>query len=139
MGLSLRIYIVEDDDSIQKLPWAKYERLLSKDPKECLPLYANKRVRYALVVVDLFNRKPMEILKVQYSFLTFDSEGRLDKDESEREARMAFNVLGPIDPSSGNVIYASHRFAEKRFKDKYTWDPTPEIDAAIVSEVFGIE
>ena len=136
MGLSVRIFIVGDDDSIQRLAWAHYERLLEKDPKECLPQYANMRIRYALVVVELYNRRPVQILKFQYSFLTFDDKGRLDPDESEREARLAFDVLGPIDTSSGNVIDAGHIFAKKRFRDKYTWTPSPEIDAVIMNKIF---
>jgi hypothetical protein len=137
MGISLRIFIVEDDDTVHRLPMAKYDRLLNKDPKECLPQYAAKRIRYALVVVDLINRKPVEILKFQYSFLKFDADGKLDQDESEREARLAFDVVGPVDTLSGNVIDASHRFAEKRFRDKYTWEASPEIKSVIVNEIFG--
>ena len=139
MGISLRIFIVEDDDTVYRLPLAKYDRLLEHHPKECLPQYVGKRVRYALVVVDLFNRKPVEILKFQYSFLTFDDEGRFDPEKAEREARLAFDVLGPIDTSSGNVIDAGHLFAEKRFRDKYTWEASPEIEDKIVKEVFGID
>ena len=32
MGLSIRVFIVEDDDSIKRLPLAQYERLLERDP-----------------------------------------------------------------------------------------------------------
>jgi len=39
----------------------------------------------------------------------------------------------------GNVIDAGHRFAKKRFRDKYTWEASQEIEAAIVKEVFGID
>lgn len=137
MGISLQIFIVEEDDTLHRLPMAKYDRMFARNPKECLPQYANKRVRYALVAVDLYDRKPFEILMFQYSFLTFDAEGKLDLDESEREARLAFDLLEPVDTPPGNVIEASHIFAKKRFKDKYTWTPSPEIEAAIVNEIFG--
>ena len=63
MGLSIRIFIVEDDDIIKRLPLARYERLLRRDPNERLLEYTDKRVRYALIVVDLFNRRPIEIVK----------------------------------------------------------------------------
>ena len=48
MGLSIRVFIVEDDDSINRLPLAKYERLLKRSSDERLLKYAGKRVRYAL-------------------------------------------------------------------------------------------
>ena len=60
MGLSIRIFIFEDDDTIKRLPLALYERLRKRDPNERLLEYAGKRVRYALIVVDLVNRKPIE-------------------------------------------------------------------------------
>ena len=64
MGLSIRIFIVEDDDTIKRLPLARYERLLKGDPDVRLSEYAGKRVRYALIVVDLVNRRPIEVVKL---------------------------------------------------------------------------
>ena len=65
MGLSIRVFIVEDDDSIKRLPQAKYERLLKRSSDERLLKYSGKRVRYALPVVDLVNRRPIEIVRDQ--------------------------------------------------------------------------
>ena len=62
MGLSVRIFIVEEDDIIKRLPLALYERLLKRVPNESLPKYAGKRVRYALIVVNLVNRRPIEVV-----------------------------------------------------------------------------
>ena len=50
MGLSIRVFIIEDDDTIKRLPLARYERLLKSDPNEQLLEYAGKRVRYALIL-----------------------------------------------------------------------------------------
>ncbi|MGD8264887.1 MAG: hypothetical protein PVJ22_21170 [Desulfobacterales bacterium] len=72
MGLSIRVFIVEDDDTIKRLPLARYERLLNRDPDERLSRYAGQRVRYALIVVNLVNRKPIEVVKDEYAYLDFD-------------------------------------------------------------------
>ena len=40
MGLSIRIFIVEDDDTIKRLPLTRYERLHKHDPDERLLNYA---------------------------------------------------------------------------------------------------
>ena len=45
---------------------------MKRDPNERLFKYASKRVRYALIVVDLFNRRPIEIVKDEFGFLFFD-------------------------------------------------------------------
>jgi len=57
MELSIRVFIVAYDDKIKRLPLARYERFLNRDPDERLLEYAGQRVRYALIVVDLVNRK----------------------------------------------------------------------------------
>ncbi|NVL92265.1 MAG: hypothetical protein HWN71_04420 [Desulfobacterales bacterium] len=86
MGLGLRIFLVNDDDSLQLLSLAKFERLCRRDPGERLPQYAGKRVRYALVVLEVVNGKPIDINRVQYSYLCFDSEGRINTAEREKQA-----------------------------------------------------
>ena len=139
MGLSIRIFIVEDDDNIKRLPLSRFERLLRRDPNERLLEYADKRVRYALIVVDLFNRRPIEILKDEFGFLFFDDEGRLKLSELETKESLAFDMLAPLfpDQTNGRVIDAQHKFARKRYFDKYRWEPTDEIIAAIGEAIFG--
>ena len=139
MGLSLRIFLVDEDDSLKRLPMARYKRLLSREPKESLKQYAGQRIRCALVVVDLVDGKPVRIEHVQYSIISFDSEGRIDQSEKGKEARLAMEIRPPlVDVSqSSQVIYARHRFAKKRYDSKYTWKPSREIEEAIVAEVFG--
>ena len=85
MGLSIRVFIVEDDDSINRLPLVQYERLLKRSSDDRLLKYAGKRVRYALLVVDLVNRRPIEIVRDQFGFLDFDVEGRLKIAEHEKK------------------------------------------------------
>jgi hypothetical protein len=139
MGLSIRIFIVEDDDTINRLPLARYERLLKRDPDERLLEYAGKQVRYALNVVDLFNRRPIEIVKDEFGFLFFDDEGRLKVSELKKEESLAFDMLAPLFPDQTNsrVIDAQHKFAKKRYFNEYSWSPTDEIKAAITEAIFG--
>ena len=139
MGLSIRIFIVEDDDTIKRLPLVRYERLLNRDPDERLSRYASKRVRYALIVVDLFNRRPIDIVKDEFGFLFFDDEGRLKVSEHGKEESLAFDMLAPLFPDQTNnrVIDAQHKFSKKRYFNKYSWSPTDEIRAAIAEAIFG--
>jgi hypothetical protein len=138
MGIGLRVFLVNDDDSIQRLSLARYERL-RRDPGERLPQYAGRRVRYAMAILEMEDRRPEEIIKIQYSFLRFDSKGSIDAADQEREARLGLEMLPPAPkkPESPHVVDARHRFAKKRFHDEYKWTPTPEIEAAIVEAIFG--
>ncbi len=140
MGLGLRIFIVNDDASLERLSLARYERLLRGDPRESLPQYAGKRIRYALVVLEVEQRKPVAINRIQYNFIFFDSEGRIDASEREKAARLALEMLPPLppmEPKPEQVIAARHKFAKRRYDNHYKWTPTPEIEAAIVKAIFG--
>jgi len=139
MGTSLRIFLVNDDGSLKRFPLARFERLFQGHPEERLPEYAGKRLRYALVIVDLVNRKPFEILGIQYPILTFDSEGKIDAAELEKKMRLGVNMvpIGTIEPLSRKVVDAEHHFLQKRYENRYLWRPTPEIEVAIVKAVFG--
>ncbi len=139
MGTSIRIFLINDDDSLKRFPLARFERLFQHNPEECLPQYAGKRVRYALVVVDLVNREPVEIINIQYAILTFDSEGKIDAVELEKEMRLGVNMvpIGTSEDISRKVVDAEHRFLQKRYNNRYNWEPTPEIEEAIVKATFG--
>jgi len=138
MGLAARVFLVEDDGHLRRLSLTRYERLLRGEAEGFLPQYAGKRVRYALVVVDLVDRKPIEIRHVEYSWLSFDSKGRLDRSEQEKEVRLAMEVLPSISgEESLQVIDARHRFAKKSYDDRYRWKPSPDIQAAIIAATLG--
>ena len=139
MGIGIRIYIVEDDDSLKRIPLTRYERMIGGVPEEALPQYSGRRMRSICAAIDMINRKPNEILRLDYSYLAFDSDGKLDRSEFEKSLGLGMDLLAPfeaIDPKR-KVIDASHRFAEKRYKDQFSWSPTPEIEAAIITSIFG--
>jgi hypothetical protein len=138
MGLSIRVFIVEDDDTIKRLPLARYERLFKRDPDERLLEYAGKRVRYALIVVDLVHRRPIEIVRDEFGFLDFDGGGRLKVVEHEKQESLAFDMLAPLlsNQTNSRVIDARHKFAKKRYFNKFSWAPTDEIIAAIAETIF---
>jgi hypothetical protein len=139
MGLSIRVFIVEDDDTIKRLPMARYERLLERDPDERLLEYVGKRVRYALIVVDLVNRRPIEILRDEFGFLDFDEDGRFKEPQHEKEESSALDMLDffSLEQQDKRVIDARHIFARKRYFDKNRWEPTDEIITAIAEAIFG--
>jgi hypothetical protein len=69
MGLGTRISIVKEDDSLQHLSQKRYNRLIKGHPDEGLVKYAGKRIHYVLIVLEMINRKPIEIIMTEYSFL----------------------------------------------------------------------
>jgi hypothetical protein len=108
-----------------------------RHPSERLFQYAGKRVRCAVIVVESINRKPVEILKCQYSYLSFYSDGMLKKG-GEGEVKLAMDMLEPvIIERAKQVADARHKFARKRYAREYRWEPSPEIEASIHRAIFG--
>lgn len=141
MGIGFRVFLVDDDDTLYRLPMARYRRLRQRDPRESLPQYAGKRVRCAMVAVEVEGRKPLAITRIDYSMLAFDSEGRIDKTELEKMARHAIESL-PLyreEKDSGKVIDARGQFAKRRYEHEFKWKPTPAIQGAIVAAIFAKE
>ena len=139
MGLGTRIFIVNDDDTLKRMPMKRYHRLFKRHPEERFLEYAGNRIRYVLVALELKNRKPVEILKIQYSYLAFDQKGRLREDERERAARLSMEMIKPLPPEeeSNHVIDAGYKFAKKRFDREFRWEPSAELEIAISQAIFG--
>ena len=138
MGISIRVLLVDDEDSLKRLPLTRYERLIRGNPNERLPQYAGKRVRFAEVAIELEERKPVQIIRAVYGILPFDSEGRIDAAEYEKEMRLSAEMMPPIlaDRPSPKIVDAKHKFAKKRFKDQFRWEPTSQIGKSIVEAIF---
>ena len=138
MGIGIRVLLVDDDDSIKRLPLTRYERLFRRDPNEQLLQYAGKRVRFAEVAVELEERKPVRIIRAVYGILPFDSVGRIVAGEYEKEMRLSAEMMPPIlaDRLSPKIVDAKHKFAKKRFNDQFRWEPTYQIEKSIVEAIF---
>jgi hypothetical protein len=139
MGVSLRAFIVDEDDTVHKISYVMYKRLVGQDPHECLKQYAGQRVRYALIAVQVKNRRPVNILHTEEGFFTFDLKGRLDLSSRKEEIKLIFDSLTPHtwNKSPKRVVDARHHFAKKKFEGKYTWKPTPQIAETIIRMIFG--
>jgi hypothetical protein len=100
--------------------------------------YAGKRVRFALIVVDLVNRRPIELVKDEFGFSDFDGKGQLKVPEHEEQESLAFDMLAPLfsDQTNKRVIDAHHKFAKKRYFDKFSWTPPDEIVVGITEAIF---
>ena len=137
--MGLRIFIINEDDSLKRLSIDRFERLRRGDPNARLSQYASKKIRYALVFLETKNRRAVGINYINYGYLVFDSNGGLDTDYREQAARMALEILPPMESDEGpnSVIDAGHKFAKKRYDNQFKWRPTQEMEVAIIKAVLG--
>jgi repressor LexA len=140
MGVSVRIFLIPDDDSINRISLSRFTRLNERDQKECFPEYAGKRIRYALAGINLVDRKPVDFLYMEYGYLDFDANGQFDIAEQEKAFRLGSEMIDfkEEDLLSPKIVHAQDRFAQKRYRDKYRWTPTEELEAKIMAKAWGI-
>ena len=139
MGLGLRIFIINDDDTVRRFPFSRYERLLQGDSKERLLQYAGKKIRFAELAVEFYQRKPIKIVRFLPFILFFDSEGSIDARQMQKERRLAMEAhpLYYEEKTIPNVIDAGHYFARKRYDHEYRWEISEKIVGAILESLFG--
>ena len=81
MGMSVRVFLVEDNDSLQRIPMTRLDRLLHFDRVESLQQYARKRVRCAMAFLEVARRRVLSIRNIDYFWLSFNDKGRINKKE----------------------------------------------------------
>ena len=143
MGIGFRVFLIDDNDSLHRLPMARYERLLDGVPGERLPQFVGKRrVRCAMVYLEVEGRKPQSIIRIDYQIIPLDEQGRIDRSEQEKEMRLAFEFTSPLssifrEERPGKIFDARNQFAKKRYEQEFKWSPSPEIQEAIMTAIFG--
>ncbi len=139
MGMSSRVFLVDDNDSLQRIPMATLNWLLLFDRVECLQQYAGKRVRCAMAFLEVAERRVLAIRNIDYFLLPFDDKGRIDKNGWEKGMRLGIDLLPSILDGEypKQVINAQHRFAKRRYEHEFKWKPGRKVEEAIVGAIFG--
>jgi len=139
MGVRFRVFFVDNNDHLHKVPMKRFERLvLRKDSSERFPEFAGERMRYALIAVEVIDRRPVAITRADYSILKLNAKGKLDNAEWNRKLRLVMNTLPfPMITTDNTVIDASEQFSKKRYDHEFRWQPSPELEDAIEKAIFG--
>lgn len=126
MGLSARLYLVEEDGTILRVQKRVAEGLYSG--KDALPAYAGTRQKLLEVIVLNDAGKPQSIQHTQGHYLVFDADGRVHESVMEN-VREAMDIVFPLDVDEGNVVSLLPRREKQIWKEKSQWQPTPaELD-----------
>lgn len=138
MGIGVRAFFVVDGD-VSRVPFRQVERLLCGDPHEVLSQCAGRRVRCALVYVELVNRRPFAVRHVDYLMLPFGSDGRLDRAETQRGQALAMASAGTwFGAVSEPVVEFGPHLAARRYRTEFKWVPTAtEVDTLVGQALKG--
>jgi hypothetical protein len=143
MGLSSRLLLIPADGSLCRLADADFDRLYNRAYSGSgawrVPALSGQRVRWASLVVELFDRQPVRVVHRTYAYLHFDEKGRLDVDRMNREQVARMDVaFAPVlahstDATDETVIHASSRFAARGG----SWKPPAELKARLDAAALG--
>jgi len=139
MGMGIRVFVVEDNDQVKRLPVGLFNSLVNRAPTARIPAYAGRRMRYILVFLDVADRRPVDVRRVDCNYLQFDDAGRLDEDAECAEMRAAVQAIdfGMQRPRTKSVVQATHLFARRAYEHQYKWKPTDAILKEVQRAIFG--
>jgi hypothetical protein len=139
MGMGIRVFFIDNNDALIKVSYARWDRLHSDHPTECFPEYAGKKIRYIFVILDLEERKPVFINRIDCGYVTFDAAGKLDREEWAKHLLLAVesaDLLGP-EKTDDNVIMARAEFLRRRYHHRYRWDFPHGMLDRLIKTIFG--
>ena len=87
MGLSSRMFLLDQDDKLYRLPNSRYEQMRQDPVSSPIAHFACQRVRMADLLVELLNRQPIRIVRSTYGIFTFNADGCFDPNTFERQQR----------------------------------------------------
>ena len=114
MGIGCRRFIVDDEGRLVRLRNAIFERLLRDPQHHTMPALAGQRVRMAEILVQLADRRPVQVVRRVYFVVGFDEAGRLNttrpQDQQWALAASALDRVFAVPSDDNRVLDAASRF-----------------------------
>ncbi|AZO79621.1 MULTISPECIES: hypothetical protein [unclassified Bosea (in: a-proteobacteria)] len=133
MALTVRLYLIEEDGTIKRIPRRVADKMTSGD--DAIPAYAGTRQRVLELIVENEGGKAQGIIKTIGYYLDFDPEGRVD--ESLREnLRAVMNAAFPEHQSpEDNVVSMKGRREHQIWEERNRWKPEPQLLDPIIADL----
>lgn len=138
MGLSFRIFLLSGDGTLHALAGSAFMRMLRKEDNCRIPDFAGQRIRQADLVVDVVDRKPIQVVHQTFCILDIDADGLLDVERLNLQqfARVEdFMTRMPQSPapSAGTVVEAAGRFIAQGG----SWEPDERLQVRLHAAALG--
>ncbi len=140
MGLGIRVFFINPNDSFQRIPVARFERFYEPDSEEQFTEFAGQKVRCAFVIVETSNRKPVSVRRIDYMLIQLDRKGKLDTKEHHRHLHLIMTGFGasfPILEKNRSLSKAQGHWANSQIDRDFRWQPSSELEEAIRSAALG--
>ena len=143
MNLGYRFFVVSNDNSIIQISQRSFNDFYQKH-KPSLNRFSGCTINVATVVYTLENRKPKQIVRIDYMRIKVDIEGALDQEQINDSFRLVANRVGrllgekPPASESDRVVNAIEKFDERRWTQLHPQLPGPA-HKRILEILFGIK
>ncbi len=134
MSYTLRIFFLDDDDTVYRVALAKYERMNSSPEQNYMSQFSGRRVRTIEALIELNNRLPVRVVRLVFEVIQFDSSGKLDVNAIHRQnVALIEQVVGDAEPRNSEVVDASNRFIVRGSR----WQPSRQLEQRIRKVLLG--
>jgi hypothetical protein len=138
MSFSSRIFLLSGDDTLHALAGSAFMRMLRKEENCRIPDFAGQRVRQADLIVELVDRKPVQVVRQTFCILDIDGDGHLDVERLNlQQFARAEDFLGQASQRSTStravVVEAANRFIAQGG----SWEPDERLRARLHAAALG--
>lgn len=130
MNMGYRFFVVRDDNSIIQISQRSFNDFYLKH-KPTLQRFSGSTINVATVIYTLEDRKPKQIIRIDYMRVKVDSDGALDQKQIDDSFRLVANRVGkfiggkPPADNSGQIVNAIEKFDERRWSQLHPQLPGP--------------
>src|SRR6267154_3214044 len=133
MGLSLRTFIIDQTGEWLRIPSTVMWKLVTGDTERRFPSFADRRLRIAEAVIELMDRKAIDVVRTYYYFGRFRENGTFDREAFREDNRLFSDMHSSPYIGASNIVDARSRFTHRRTR----WKPTPSEQAALRQLALG--
>jgi|GEM_PF-688528 hypothetical protein len=137
MGISCRVFLVDQNDRIFRLPVTKFAQMLEEPAEHRFPSLSGQRIRAAEALVELIGREPTRVIRITFDILTFNDDGCLDSRKfSDQQFAHAELAIEPV------ISHANHKekvvaAASKFIAQGGRWIPSKTLAHIIYETALG--
>ena len=142
MNIGYRVFVIEGE-SVTRLSQKAFDQFYLRK-KAVLPQYAGRTITFALVIFELWNRKPKRVIRIDTHRSRVEADGALNRAHDFEDLRLAMNRMErghgspqvqPA-PRSFGVVDAPARFDDRRWDQLHPTLSGP-MQKKILDAVFG--
>ena len=135
MGISTRLYILEPDGALKRIPMRVVNGLVFG--ADAVPAYAGTSQRIVQVLIENEDGRPVQILDVTGSIWSFDADGKVDR-SLRRAADKFFDAAyaEKAQDQAGRIVSLVPELKRRELEARYRWAVTQEIVDRIAADIW---